>query len=216
MCFSPEASFAASGVIGAIGAATLFQVREARAVPFAALPMLFALHQLIEGFVWLGLQGRIGQAALEPLVLIYMLYAKATLPLLIPLSVMLIEPAGWRRKAMAALTLGGGIIFAWMVYAIIAFPTSAMIAHHSIRYVNNPTGGMLLSVTYVLVTCGALILSGHRTVRLFGLLNLAGLSVVVLVKNHAFASVWCFYAALLSIMLYFQFRGRAVAFGAGA
>lgn len=49
MCFSATASFVAGGVIGAVGIATLIHVRQLRAIPFAALPLLFALHQFIEG-----------------------------------------------------------------------------------------------------------------------------------------------------------------------
>jgi len=61
MCFSATASFVASGVIGSIGLATLRHVREPRTLLFAAVPMLFAVHQFTEGFVWLGLNGRMGR-----------------------------------------------------------------------------------------------------------------------------------------------------------
>ncbi|MGL4543652.1 MAG: DUF6629 family protein, partial [Polymorphobacter sp.] len=59
MCFSATASFVASGVIGTVGVATLRHVREPRTLLFALLPMLFAAHQFTEGWVWLGLEGRI-------------------------------------------------------------------------------------------------------------------------------------------------------------
>ncbi len=57
MCFSPEADFTAAAVVGVVGVATLRLVREPRDLLIAALPLLFALHQFVEGFVWLGLQG---------------------------------------------------------------------------------------------------------------------------------------------------------------
>jgi hypothetical protein len=59
MCFSPEVDFIASGFIGVVGVATLAHVRQPRAVLFAATPIFFALHQFTEGFVWLGLEGKI-------------------------------------------------------------------------------------------------------------------------------------------------------------
>ena len=65
MCFSATSSFIASGVIGAIGIATLRHVREPRALLFAAVPMLFAVHQFTEGWVWLGLDGRIGAVGFD-------------------------------------------------------------------------------------------------------------------------------------------------------
>jgi hypothetical protein len=57
----------------------------------------------------------------------------------------------------------------------------------------------------VVATCGALLLSSHRVVRWFGVLNVLGLTVVMIVKGYAFTSVWCLYAAILSMMLYWQF-----------
>jgi hypothetical protein len=210
VCFSATASFVAGGVIGAVGIATLIHVRQPRAIPFAALPLLFALHQFIEGFVWLGLEGRIGPVTTGHFVLLFILYAKGILPLLIPLSVALMEPAGWRRTATTALTVLGAILCGWILWAVIAYGSSAVVEHHSIHYHNHRTGGLLIRAIYVLTTCGALLLSSHRVVRWFGILNVAGLSVVFLVKGYAFASVWCFYAATLSMMLYWQFSRKNI------
>ncbi len=57
MCFSATVNFVGSGVLGAVGVVTLTKVKHRRELLFAALPMLFAVHQFIEGFVWLGLDG---------------------------------------------------------------------------------------------------------------------------------------------------------------
>lgn len=210
MCFSATASFVASGVIGAVGVATLIHVRQPRAIPFASLPLLFALHQFTEGFVWLGLDGRIGQTATDHFVFLFLLYAKGILPLLIPFSVTLMEPAGWRRAATAALTVLGAVLCGWILWAVIANPSSATIAHHSVQYHNANTGSFAISATYVLTTCGALLLSGHRVVRWFGMLNVIALTIVMLIEGYAFASVWCFYAALLSVIIYWQFSRRTI------
>jgi hypothetical protein len=205
MCFSATASFVASGVIAAVGVGTLVHVRQPRAILFAALPLLFALHQFTEGFVWLGLEGRIGQTATDHVVFLYLLYAKGILPFLVPLSVALMEPAGWRRIATCGLALLGALLCAWIVYAVIAYSSNAAIEHHSIAYHNAGTGGFAVPVGYVLTTCGALLLSSHQVVRWFGILNLIGLTIVLVAKGYAFASVWCFYAAMLSVILYWQF-----------
>ena len=57
MCFSAVANFVGSGVLGTIGVVTLTRVKHRRELLFASLPTLFAIHQFIEGFVWLGLDG---------------------------------------------------------------------------------------------------------------------------------------------------------------
>ncbi|MGB9233251.1 MAG: DUF6629 family protein [Terriglobales bacterium] len=49
MCFSATANFVGSGVLGAVGVVTLTKVKHRRELLFAALPVLFAVHQFIEG-----------------------------------------------------------------------------------------------------------------------------------------------------------------------
>ena len=97
MCFSPEADFTAGAVVAVMGVETLRRVRGRRELLLGALPLLFGIHQLVEGFVWLGLRGQVssglGNAAKEA----YIVYAQAVLPAIVPLGFMLLEPD--RRRA---------------------------------------------------------------------------------------------------------------------
>lgn len=210
MCFSASSSFIASAVIGAIGVATLRHVREPRALLFASVPMLFALHQFLEGFVWLGLDSRIGKIALDHVVFLFMLYAQGILPLLMPAAVVLMEPPGGRRRAILVLTGIGMLVSAWHIYGLVFFSNQAFVEHHSIAYRNPLTGNFWLSCLYILATCGALLLSTHRVVRWYGVLNVVGLTIAQMIKAYAFASVWCFYAAILSVIIYRQFNCRNI------
>lgn len=210
MCFSATASFIGSGVIGAIGVATLRHVREPRTLLFASMPMLFAVHQFTEGWVWLGLDGRIDKIAFDHVTFLFMLYAQAILPLLMPAAVALMEPPGWRRSAILGLTIIGALVFAWNVTGLIALPSRCVIVQNSIAYRNHITGNIWISCLYVLATCGAMLLSSHRVVRWYGVLNVVALAITEIVKQHAFASVWCFYAAIMSVVIYWQFRGRKI------
>lgn len=214
MCFSATASFVASAIIGTIGIATLRHVREPRALLFAAIPTLFALHQFTEGFVWLGLNGRIGPVALEHVSFLFMLYAQGMLPFLMPLAVLLMEPSGWRRRAILGLSGLGAFVCAWMTYGLIFFDSQCFVEQQSIAYRNPFTGDLWISLLYVLATCGALLLSSHRVVQSYGVLNVIGLTITQIVKETAFASVWCFYAATLSIVIYWQFSRSNVDVGA--
>jgi hypothetical protein len=210
MCFSPEVDFLASGLVGLVGVATLAHVKHPRTVLFAATPIFFALHQFTEGFVWLGLRGAIRQEAQGHLVFLYMLYAQGILPLLMPLAVLLMEPPGWRRRLIGGLTLIGAGLAAFVFRGLVVYPSTACIEHHSIHYDNPGTALSGVAATYVLATCGALILSSHRVVRWFGWLNLAGVIATLVVKGYAFTSVWCLYAASASVILYAQFRARRI------
>jgi hypothetical protein len=68
------------------------------------------------------------------------------------------------------------------------------------------TGNFWISCLYILATCGALLLSTHRVVKAYGALNVIVLTIVQIVKAYSFASVWCFYAATMSMMIYWQFK----------
>ena len=210
MCFSPTASFVAAGAIATIGVATLRHVREPRTLLFAAVPLLFAFHQATEGMVWLGLNGTIGTAGLHRAAFLFTLYAQGLLPFLMPAAVALMEPPGRRRTLIAGLAAIGVVVCAWDLYGLLYYPSRVFIDHHAIAYRNPLTGNLWISLLYILATCGSLLASSHKVVRWYGVLNVVGLTIVELVREYAFASIWCFYAATLSMMIYWQFRQRNI------
>ena len=84
------------------------RVKHRRELLFASLPALFAVHQFIEGFVWLGLDGTLSPAGAHDMGAAFMLYAQGLLPFLLPLSVMLFEAdAKSRRRMLPFLVVGG-------------------------------------------------------------------------------------------------------------
>ena len=210
MCFSATASFTGAAILAAVGIATVRQVRAPRTLLFASAPLLFALHQFCEGLVWLGLEGRIGKLALDHVSFLFTLYAQGLLPFLMPAAVALMEPAGWRRRVIVGLTGIGAIAAAWDAYGLVFVPSRVFVDHFSIAYRNPLTGNLWISLLYILATCGALLLSTHRVVRVYGLVNVVALTIVQIVKSYAFASTWCFYAAIMSVMIYWQFRQQGI------
>ena len=51
MCFSAPASFIAGTALSAIGLVALRNTRKRTEVPFAMIPLLFGIQQLIEGVI---------------------------------------------------------------------------------------------------------------------------------------------------------------------
>ena len=216
MCFSAEVNFVAAAGIGAVGIATLRHVEHPREVLLASMPLLFALHQFTEGFVWLGLTDRISAIARDNTTFLFILYAQAILPFLMPLSVFLLEREKWRRWVLGIITVIAFGLFAYMAYSVVGFETCAYVKQNSIVYRNPHSENLWTAGFYIFVTCGSLILSGNRVVRWFGVLNLIGLTAVAIVKNYAFSSIWCFYAAVVSVMLYFAFRRGHIRYNTAA
>ena len=201
MCFSATANFVGSGVLGAVGVVTLTRVKHRREILFAALPVLFAIHQFIEGFVWLGLDGILSPAVAHDMGAAFMLYAQGLLPFLLPLSVWLFEPDKHSRQRMLPFLLIGGATTLYILWALTAFPTEVYIRGNSIVYMNQATNNTAVGVLYVIATCGSLFLSKIRMMVAFGVANLAILLAVMGVKRYAFTSLWCAYAAVASVII---------------
>lgn len=201
MCFSATANFVGSGVLGALGAVTMSKVRHHRELLFASLPGLFAVHQFIEGFVWLGLDGDFSSETTYKLGAAFMLYAQGLLPFLLPLSVVLFEPNRVSRRRMAPFLVLGTLTALYMLWALIAYPTHVYIRDHSIVYINDGTNNTWLAVLYVITTCGTLFFSKIRDMVIFGVANLTILLAVLAVKRYAFTSLWCAYAAAASVII---------------
>jgi hypothetical protein len=201
MCFSATANFVGSGVLGAVGVVTLTRVKHRRELLFAALPVLFAVHQFIEGFVWLGLDGDLSPAVAHDMGAAFMLYAQGLLPFLLPLSVFLFEPTAKSRRRMVPFLVLGGATTLYILWALTAFPLQLYVKGNSIVYANQATNNLTVAVLYVIATCGSLFFSKIRMMVVFGAANLAILLVVMEVKRYAFTSLWCAYAAVASVII---------------
>jgi len=201
LCFSATANFVGSGVLGAVGVVTLTKVKHRRELLFAALPMLFAVHQFMEGFVWLGLDGILSPAVAHDMGAAFMLYAQGLLPFLLPLSVLLFEPNAKSRRRMPPFLILGGATTLYILWALTAFPLQLYVRGNSIVYINQATNNTAVAVLYVIATCGSLFFSKIKMMVIFGAANLAIVLVVMEVKRYAFTSLWCAYAAVASVII---------------
>ena len=201
MCFSATANFVGSGVLAAVGIVTLTKVKHRRELLFAALPTLFAVHQFIEGFVWLGLDGYLSKDVMHAAGEAFVLYAQGLLPFLLPLGVMLFEPGLRRRRSMLPFVILGGATSLYMLWGLMTYPLQIWEQGNSIVYVNQGTNHTWLAFLYVIATCGSLFFSKVRAMVTFGAANLLILLVVMGVKRYAFTSLWCAYAAAASVIV---------------
>jgi hypothetical protein len=209
VCFSATANFVGSAGLGAVGVVTLTKVKHRRELLFAALPILFAVHQFIEGFVWLGLDGILSPTVAHDMGAAFMLYAQGLLPFLLPLSVLLFEPDVESRRRMLPFLVLGGATTLYILWALTAYQTQVYVRGNSIVYMNQATNNTTVAVLYVIATCGSLFVSKVKPMVVFGAANLTILLVVMEVKRYAFTSLWCAYAAVASaiILAYFWRSG---------
>jgi hypothetical protein len=205
MCFSAAANFVGSGVLGTIGVITLTKVKHRRELLFATLPTLFAVHQFIEGFVWLGLDGDFSPALTHGMAAAFMLYAQGLLPFLLPLSVLLFEPDVKSRRRMLPFLVIGGLTTLYILWALTAYPLQVYVRANSIVYLNQATNNTAVALLYIIATCGSLFMSRIRMMVVFGAANLTILLIVMEFKRYAFTSLWCAYAAVASLIILVYF-----------
>ncbi len=210
--FFAVSNFVLSGAIAVIGIMTLRKVSSANEVVFASLPLLFALHQLSQGFVWLGTFHLIEPRAMHLAEGIFVFYAQGLLQFLVPLSIWLLEPSGPRKDLIGVLMAAGGMLTAYTIWGLSVQPTTVSIVDGVLNYENPWTDHIWIAAIYILTTCGSLILSSSIAIQLFGWLNLIGLILVYIFIPAGFTSVWCLYAAVISVLLYFYFVERRIAF----
>jgi hypothetical protein len=217
MCFSATASLIAGAGLSAAGIASLTVTREARARPFAAIPLLFGLQQIAEGVLWLALGH--GDETLQACASAgFMSFAQVIWPLYAPLVVLLLEGAGWRRRAMWACFACGALVALVMVHGMLTSFVPGVSGGNHIRYTLayynefRDAGALLpLLVLYVIATCVSLMLSSERLVQVFGVVVVIALGVTAYAYEAWLFSVWCFFAAVLSaIVLVWAVRRRSV------
>jgi hypothetical protein len=201
MCVSAAVNFTGSGILATVGAVTLTKVKHRRELLFASLPILFAIHQFIEGFVWLGLDGLLSPKVTHNMGAAFMLYAQGLLPFLLPLSVLLFESDAKSRRCMQPFLVIGTLTTLYILWALTAYPTQIFVKGNSIVYINPATNNTLVAVVYVIATCGSLLFSKVKDMVIFGIANLAILLAVMAVKRYAFTSLWCAYAAVASVII---------------
>ncbi len=207
MCFSPQADFTAgAAVAGLVGVQTLRRVRVRRELIVGALPLLLGIHQLVEGFVWLGLRReispRLGDIAKET----YIVFAHAILPALVPLGFTVLEPERRRARWMWPLVGLGVLLGMYLLWQVTAYPVGAQLQARCIDYTTHTPNGLVIGGLYVVVTCGPALLSSRRYLRWFGMVSLVGVIAAALVRVDELTSVWCVYVALVSVFILEHFR----------
>ena len=205
MCFSATASFVAGTALSGIGATTIAKVKQRSELPFAMIPLLFGIQQLIEGVVWLTFSHDapfLRQASTYS----YSMFSHVLWPIYVPFAFRFVETTAWRRRAMLWF-LGAGIVAgSYLFYQILTRPLVAAVEGHHLVY-NAPHFHLLPVMTlYVIATCVSGFFSGHPFVRLFGALSLFSFIATYFLYEHALVSVWCFFAALLSVLIDLRLR----------
>lgn len=205
MCFSATASFGASIALSLIGTKTFVEAKNPSQKAFAAIPMLFASQQIMEGFIWLSFTNPDFLLWRQSGAYAFLIFAQVIWPSWVPVSIMLMEKDKNKLKALRLLSVLGGIVSIYLAYSLFAFPIVVEAGNYHITYkmyfpqsaVND--GG----ISYILVTILPPLITSTKKVWMFGAALLISFLTTKIFYTEYLVSVWCFFAAITSGIIYF-------------
>jgi len=208
MCFSATASFIAGASLTVAGIASISQVRKPSHLVFACIPLFFGIQQLCEGVLWLALSGSDYSGWYTPAKYTFLIFAQVIWPFWIPLAFMLIEPLPKRRKIIRSFFFGGIGVSLLLTYRLLFYTTVAHIDGCHIEY-NIASPEMIQILTGVLYI-GAIVVapffSSWNRSRILASVNLVSLIITEVFFDVWFVSVWCFFAAVQSVLIFLIMR----------
>lgn len=207
MCFSAGASFTAGAMLTFVAVETYRKVHKPAQMALASIPVFFAVQQFAEGVVWL----TIGQAGHEGLrafsSYVFLIMAQAVWPVLVPLSALLLEENKARKKIMYWLFGTGAAVAAYYAYGLAVNAVSAKIIGLHIVYRDTGRGpdllGVIVVLFYLIAVLTPLFASSIKRVYLIGIIMSVSFIVSALFYLRALTSVWCFFAAMISFVVFY-------------
>jgi len=207
MCFSASASFIAGTALSVVGVATLKRTEAKTERLFAMIPLLFGIQQLTEGVIWLTFRYD-APLLKQTMTYLYSGFSHVLWPMYVPIAIGFLEAVRWRKRAIFAFEAAGGAVGLYLLYFIVTRPVVAEVVGKHIVYVSPHFYQIPMIVFYLAATCVSCFFSSHGFVRLFGVLALLSFIAAYLVHNMALVSIWCFFAAILSLLIYLHLRFR--------
>ena len=205
MCFSAGASFAGGVVISAVGIATQRKVRKPSQRLFAVIPLLFGFQQFAEGVLWITLRSVEHDWLQNFAAYIFLITALVIWPVLIPLSMWFMEEAKKRKKILTGLIVTGGIVSLFYAFCLIFYDVTPQIHGFHIKYVDEFPKILvdIAFIFYLASTIVPLFVSSVRRMWMFGILITVSCLVTGIFFVQYMTSIWCFFAALISAVIYF-------------
>jgi hypothetical protein len=199
MCFSAEASFIASAALATAGGASVKVAKKEQRL-IALIPLLFAIQQAIEGMQWLYLYR--GTRSLK-LAYAFLFFGFILWPVYVPTALLKVDEA--RRNILKWFILAGAIVSALYFVGFLAYPLTVQVINKSIDYQFTVPFAVGSSVLNFMTVFGALIISSKPFFRWIGVVIAIFALVTQIFFHFALASVWCFFAAVTSALIFFYF-----------
>lgn len=204
MCFSAEASFIGGATLTAIGTASVLKVSKPSQMFFAAIPLLFGLQQIAEGFLWIAIPNPEYELLKQISTKVFLFFSNILWPIWVPYAIFRLQQNERKRKILLYHTLIGLAVAIFYFVTILLGDVSPQIVGNHIKYGFKPLNAIRIFffVLYVAATVPPFFIASNKHIRIFGLVMLISLLVSLLFFLQFVTSVWCFFAAIISLYIY--------------
>lgn len=205
MCFSAEASFTSGAILTIVGVAAVRQCKDPRQYLFASIPLLLAVQQFSEGYLWLILSGRGSSSWQQITSYTFLIFAQVVWPIWIPFAILVLETNRKRKKILVGI-LGIGIFVSFYLgYRLITEPMKAEVVGYHISYFIGTSNFLitLSGILYFICTVLPAFVTSINKMYLFGISIAISYFFSSIFFEHYIISVWCFFAAITSILVFF-------------
>lgn len=207
---SAEASFGAGLFLSITGAASVKRAENSSQILFASVPLIFAVQQIVEGFVWLSFTNPAYMLWREYAVFGFLFFAQVIWPSWLPASILIMEKEKKPVRILQVLSVLGLIVSAYAAYCLFAYQTHARAENYHIRYYIDLPPSVIRDkgLLYMTVTLAPLFISTTKRMWMFALSILLSYIFTKLFFNDYIISVWCFFAAVSSGMVYYILQDK--------
>ena len=208
MCFSAGASFAGSVVISTIGIATILKVHKPSQIVFACIPLFFGFQQFIEGCLWYSMQHPEYSQYENIFTTTFLIMAQIFWPVMIPLAVLHMEKNKKKKRLLWVFLSLGLTISIFYIYCLLNYMVTPQISGYHIHYVENSpkTLTFIAFLLYLITSITPLFISSIKRTHLLGILMSLSCLITILFFTQYLTSVWCFFAALISAVIFWILR----------
>lgn len=208
MCFSAPASFVAGGLLTGAGALALSRNVNPSGRAFAAIPLLFGVQQIAEGFLWLALTHDGFESLKSVNMLAFLFFAQVLWPAWVPWSVRCMEHDTLRRKLLLPVVVLGFAVSAYLAGGLLWYfkPEASVVGHHILYQFHHPAFlAKYAGIFYFIPTVFPPFMSSFRRIWILGLLTLVSYVVTKLFFGQFVISVRCYFAAAMSTVVILVF-----------
>jgi len=138
----------------------------------------------------------------------FLVMAQLIWPVLVPLSVLLMETNKTRKKILWSLLMIGASVSLYYLYCLIFYRAHAEISYMHINYKSNVQSpfSRIPTAVYLVATLAPVFVSSVKRAYMLGVVIGLSALVSVIFFTECLISIWCFFAAVVSFIIYYTIR----------